>query len=120
MSAGMAWGTTVSHLHCTTSWPQRAGRLQVHALTHMANRAGTNTLGLQVFAPLARMLGLHMLVVELEDLSFAYSRPDDHRILTAHLKQHHAEQLPALEQVGSEFLQLQCMPDPGWLGVWGG
>ena len=63
-----------------------------------------------MFAPLARMLGLHTLVVELEDLSFAYSRPDDHRILTAHLKQHHAEQLPALEQVGNAPHARVCSP----------
>ena len=65
----------------------------------------------QVFAPLARMLGLHTLVVELEDLSFAYSQPDDHRLLQAALAQIYKDQLLATEQVSwlGSPLQQSCL-----------
>ena len=42
---------------------------------------------LQVFAPLARLLGLYSIKEELEELGFAYSMPEKYTQLRLHLDQ---------------------------------
>ncbi|KAL3134661.1 hypothetical protein ABBQ32_007669 [Trebouxia sp. C0010 RCD-2024] len=64
---------------------------------------------LQIFAPLARLLGLYSIKEELEELSFKYSNPEAHshmvkRIATLHKEQSHliASACHSLEQVLAE------------------
>ena len=53
----------------------------------------------QVFAPLARLLGLYGVKQELEELSFKYSNPEAHRMLCNTLQHIRTEQQPTVQQV---------------------
>lgn len=56
---------------------------------------------LQVFAPLARLLGLYGIKEELEELGFRYSKPDEYAILRRHLDHLSQEHEPVVQQVCS-------------------
>ncbi|KAK9788004.1 hypothetical protein WJX73_010672 [Symbiochloris irregularis] len=53
---------------------------------------------LQVFVPLARLLGLYSLKQELEELSFQYSNPEAHRMVRATLTRLRADQQPTVQK----------------------
>ena len=54
---------------------------------------------LQVFVPLARLLGLYSLKQELEELSFQYSNPQAHKLVRSTLQRIRADQQPTVQQV---------------------
>lgn len=68
----------------------------------------SNTL-LQVFAPLARLLGLYSIKEELEELAFGYSMPEEYTPLRLHLEQIAKEQSPVVQQVCSQIFGLESM-----------
>lgn len=53
----------------------------------------------QVFAPLARLLGLYSIKEELEELAFSYSKPGEYHTLKRHLEKLAMEQEPIILQV---------------------
>ncbi len=60
---------------------------------------------MQVFAPLARMLGLYSFKQELEELSFRYLQPEVHKNMVQRLAKLKKEQQPVLTQVLSNLPQ---------------
>ena len=56
-------------------------------------------MAVQVFAPLARLLGLYSIKEELEELAFRYSRPDEYLELRRRLDQLAAEHEGVVLQV---------------------
>uniref|UniRef100_A0A061QR48 Putative GTP diphosphokinase RSH1, chloroplastic n=1 Tax=Tetraselmis sp. GSL018 TaxID=582737 RepID=A0A061QR48_9CHLO len=63
---------------------------------HKQKRIADETL--QVFAPLARLLGLHAVQEELEETSFRYSDPEAYGELRRRMEAARAEQGPAVEE----------------------
>ncbi len=55
----------------------------------------------QVFAPLARLLGLYSVKEELEELAFGYSKPEEYARLRQRLDSLAEEQEPGLQQACS-------------------
>ena len=53
----------------------------------------------QVFAPLARLLGLYSIKEELEELAFSYSKPEEYAMLRRRLDNLAKEQQPVVLQV---------------------
>ena len=56
---------------------------------------------MQVFAPLARLLGLYGIKEELEELGFRYSKPHEYARLKRHLNQLADEYEPVVQKVCS-------------------
>lgn len=64
---------------------------------------------LQVFAPLARLLGLYSIKEELEELAFSYSMPEQYTPLRLHLDRLAKEQRPMVMQVRQQY-QKKAVP----------
>lgn len=60
---------------------------------------------MQVFAPLARLLGLYGIKEELEELGFRYSKPDEYATLRRHLDHLSQEYEPVVQKVGLFVIQ---------------
>ena len=58
----------------------------------------------QVFAPLARLLGLYGIKEELEELGFRYSKPHKYATLRRHLNHLADEYEPVIQQVAPFFI----------------
>ena len=71
-----------------------------------------NPASLQVFAPLARLLGLYSIKEELEELAFGYSMPEEYTPLRLHLEQLAKEQGPMVQQVCYPRAKLSNTPEP--------
>ena len=56
---------------------------------------------LQIFAPLARLLGLYSIKQELEELSFMYSQPQAYAATRSHLDEVARQQEPVVIEVGA-------------------
>lgn len=65
----------------------------------------------QVFAPLARLLGLYSVKEELEELAFGYSMPDEYTAIRLHLDQLAREQGPTVQWV-SYRIAVRATPKP--------
>ena len=61
---------------------------------------------LQIFAPLARLLGLYSIKQELEELSFMYSQPKAYAAMRSHLDEVAKQQEPVVIEV-SAMLKLR-------------
>jgi (p)ppGpp synthase/HD superfamily hydrolase len=55
---------------------------------------------MQFFAPLARLLGLHPIQEELEELGFKYAEPENYRLVRDRLDELASMQSSALQQAG--------------------
>merc|ERR1712003_443915 len=65
-----------------------------HMPSHKQKKIAQETL--TIFAPLANLLGLHKIQVELEDLSFKYSEPDEYRALKNRVRVLKMDQSPVV------------------------
>lgn len=65
----------------------------------------------QVFAPLARLLGLYSVKEELEELGFSYSKPDEYVMLRRRLDQLTSEQEPVILKVNWGYLPMLSKPN---------
>lgn len=54
---------------------------------------------LEIYAPLAYRLGMQSLSGEMEDLTFVYLHPEEHRWMTEHIKERYEERVQYLEHV---------------------
>ena len=77
--------------------------LNLHAQYHVpAECSGTSAYRLywlQVFVPLARLLGLYSMKQELEELAFQYSEPEAHSLVRSTLQRLQADQQPTVQRV---------------------
>lgn len=62
---------------------------------------------LQVFAPLARRLGLHSIKEELEELGFMYSDPDNYKLVCERMKELASEHELSLQQ--ARLVRASCV-----------
>ena len=70
---------------------------------------------LQIFAPLARLLGLYSIKQELEELSFMYSQPKAYAAMRSHLDEVAKQQEPVVIEVGA--IQAQASVLACWVGA---
>ncbi|QDZ20414.1 GTP pyrophosphokinase [Chloropicon primus] len=61
---------------------------------------------LTIFAPLANLLGMYKIQVELEDLSFQYSMPEEYRALSRRVKALKMEQNPVVYEARKTLLSV--------------
>ncbi len=64
---------------------------------------------MQVFVPLARLLGLYSMKQELEELSFQFSNPEAYRLVRSTLNRIQADQQPTVQRVSIALLKADVL-----------
>ena len=94
-------------------WSHHTGK-QPHCSSQYVQRLdGSVNVPAQVFAPLARLLGMYSIKEELEDLAFSYADPEAYRTIRGAVEAlARAQQMPAVKEVRPLF-SLALYPGSG-------